>query len=444
MTRTSETRIDGRPGARSIELFNAARAVLPGGVNSPVRAFASVGSTPPFVRRAAGCRIYTDDGAELIDYVGSWGPALLGHAHGEVVEAVCRAALDGLSFGAATAGETELAERLRDVVPGLKGGMLRMVSSGTEATMSALRLARGATQRDLIVKCDGGYHGHADMLLVAVGSGAATLGIPGSAGVPKHAVQDTRLVPYNDLPALAECFSRHPNQIAAVIVEPVAGNMGCVPPRPEYLAGLRELTSANGTILIFDEVITGLRVAPGGAQELFGVTPDLTCLGKILGGGMPMGAYGGRRDLMANVAPLGPVYQAGTLSGNPLSVAAGLATLRVLQRDRPYAALERIAGLLCDGLAERARHCGIPWHGNRVGSMFSGFFQDGPVDNYSDAQRSDTSRFARWQQAMLARGIYLAPSQFECGFVSIAHDEGAIAQTLQAAGEAFAELVAGG
>ncbi|TPV96649.1 MAG: glutamate-1-semialdehyde-2,1-aminomutase [Myxococcales bacterium FL481] len=425
---------------RSRELFAAANRVLPGGVNSPVRAFRAVGGDPPFIRRASGCRIYTEDGAELIDYVASWGPALLGHAHPEVVEAVIAAARDGLSFGACTAAETELAERLCERVPSLRDGMLRMVSSGTEATMSALRLARGFTGRDLIIKADGGYHGHADMLLAAAGSGVATLGTPDCAGVPADAVNDTLVVPYNDPDAVAACFAAHPARIAAVIVEPIAGNMGCVPPREGYLQNLRDQTRAHGAVLIFDEVMTGLRVARGGAQELYGVTPDLTCLAKVLGGGLPMGAYGGDRAIMSTVAPLGPVYQAGTLSGNPLSVAAGLATLRVIDRDNPYDALESHSARLADGLRERAEHHQIPWFGTRVGSMACGFFQAGPVHDFADARGSDTERFAQWHRGMLARGIYLAPSQFECAFVSTAHDEAAIDTTLAAADEVFAEL----
>ncbi|MCA9682060.1 MAG: glutamate-1-semialdehyde 2,1-aminomutase, partial [Myxococcales bacterium] len=384
--------------------------------------------------------IITEDGAALIDYVGSWGPALLGHAHPEVVEAVCKAARDGLSFGAATAAEVEFAELICSLVPSMNEGMVRLVSSGTEATMSALRLARGFTGRSKIIKCEGGYHGHADMLLVAAGSGAATLGIPGSAGVPADAVRDTLLVPYNDLPAVEALFAAHGSEIAAIIVEPVAGNMGCVPPRPGYLEGLRALTSQHGAVLIFDEVMTGFRVAPGGAQERFGITPDLTCLGKIVGGGMPVGAYGGRRDIMAKIAPLGPVYQAGTLSGNPLSVAAGLKTLELLARDKPHAALEAATTQLCEGLAQRAAAHGIAWTGTQVGSMFCGFFCADEVWNYEDAKRSDLPRFARFHGEMLARGVYLAPSQFEAAFMSTAHDEAAVDQTLAAADEVFALL----
>ncbi len=435
---------DGRAGQRSRELFAAARAVIPGGVNSPVRAYASVGGEPPFIKSARGAYIYTEDGAELVDYVGSWGPALLGHGREEIVEAVVRAARNGLSFGACTAAETTFAERLCEIVPSLRGGMVRLVSSGTEATMSALRLARGYTGRSKIIKAEGGYHGHADMLLVAAGSGAATLGIPGSAGVPAAAVADTLTVPYNDLEAVHRCFKANPGEIAAIIIEPVAGNMGCVPPMPGYLEGLREICSAEETVLIFDEVMTGFRVALGGAQERYGVTPDMTCLGKIIGGGMPVGAYGGRRDIMAQVAPLGPVYQAGTLSGNPLGVAAGLATLEILRNEDPYAALEATTKALVVGLGERAAKHGIDLSSNQVGAMFCGFFRAGEVHNYVDAAGSNTARFGQFHREMLARGVYLAPSQFEAAFVSVSHDAAAIERTLAAADGAFAAIAASG
>ncbi|MFO0634040.1 MAG: glutamate-1-semialdehyde 2,1-aminomutase [Nannocystaceae bacterium] len=328
---------DGRAGARSHALFESAQQVIPGGVNSPVRAFKSVGGEPPFVKRAEGARIWTEDGACLIDYVGSWGPAILGHAHPEVVDAVIRAARDGLSFGAPTAAEIELASMICERVPSCRDGMVRLCNSGTEATMSALRVARGFTGRDKIVKTDGAYHGHADTLLVAAGSGAATLGIPGSAGVPDSVVADTLLVPWNDVGAVEALVERWPDDIAAIIIEPVVGNMGCVPPRPGYLERLREITAKHEIVLIFDEVMTGFRVARGGAQERYGVTPDMTTLGKIVGGGMPIGAYGGKREIMQRVAPLGPVYQAGTLSGNPVAVAAGITTL-TLDRDLAVAA----------------------------------------------------------------------------------------------------------
>lgn len=431
---------DGRSGARSHELFTAAQRVIPGGVNSPVRAFKSVGAEPPFIRRAEGARVYTEDGAELIDYVGSWGPAILGHAHPEVIEAVLRAARDGLSFGAPTAAEVELANQLCAMVPSLKDGMVRLCNSGTEATMSALRVARGYTGRDKIVKTDGAYHGHADVLLVAAGSGAATLGIPGSAGVPDSVVADTLLVPWNDIDAVRALVAQHPDEIAAIIIEPVVGNMGCVPPRAGYLEQLRALTHEHGIVLVFDEVMTGFRVARGGAQERYGVTPDMTTLGKIVGGGMPIGAYGGKREIMERVAPVGTVYQAGTLSGNPVAVAAGLATLRLIDRDPPYAALERRSAALADGLTALAAKHELPWHGNRVGSMFTGFFQRGEVWNYDDAKRSDTKLFGAYFREMLARGIYLAPSQFEAAFVSAAHDDEAIAATLAAADEAMTAI----
>jgi glutamate-1-semialdehyde 2,1-aminomutase len=433
---------DGRAGARSRELFERAQRSIPGGVNSPVRAYRSVGGEPPFIRRAAGAHVWTEDGAKLIDYVGTWGPAILGHAHPEVIEAVQRAARDGLSFGAPTAGEVEIAERICEMVPSCNGGMVRLCNSGTEATMSALRVARGFTGREKIVKTDGAYHGHADVLLVAAGSGAATLGIPGSAGVPKNVVSDTLLVPWNDVAAIEELVAKCGDEIAAVIIEPVVGNMGCVPPRPGYLEKLREITAQAGIVLVFDEVMTGFRVARGGAQERYGVTPDLTTLGKIVGGGMPVGAYGGRRDIMQHVAPLGPVYQAGTLSGNPVAVAAGLTTLALIDRDPPYAILERRAAVLCDGLTALAKKHGLPWYGTRVGSMFTGFFQTGEVWNYDDAKRSDTAMFGAYFREMLARGIYLAPSQFEAGFSSIAHDDDVIAQTLAAADGAMAAVAA--
>ncbi len=439
MTDTSSSQ-DGRAQARSQALFEAARKVIPGGVNSPVRAFSSVGGAPPFIKRARGAYLWTEDDAQLIDYVGTWGPALLGHAHPEVIEAVRKAATDGLSFGAATRAEVEFAERVCSMVPSMKDGMVRLVNSGTEATMSALRVARGFTGRDKIIKMDGAYHGHADMLLVAAGSGAATLGIPGSAGVPDRAVQDTLLLPHNDADAFEALCQEQGDTIAAVIVEPVAGNMGCVPPREGYLERLRAVTAQHGIVLIFDEVMTGFRVARGGAQERYGVTPDLTCLGKIVGGGMPVGAYGGRRDIMNSVAPVGPVYQAGTLSGNPLGVAAGLVTLELIDRDPPYERLEAASARLGDGLVERARAAGLAFTGNRVGPMLTGFFREGTVENYEDAKGSDLERFARFHQQMLARGVYLAPSQFEAAFVSTAHDDAIIDQTLAAAAEAFAAI----
>ena len=434
---------DGRAGARSRELFAAAQAVIPGGVNSPVRAFKSVGGDPPFIRAARGAHLLTEDGATLIDYVGTWGPAILGHAHPAVVEAVARAARDGLSFGACSAGEVEFAELLCSIVPALRGGMVRLVSSGTEATMSALRLARGFTGRSKIVKADGGYHGHADMLLVAAGSGAATLGIPGSGGVPEATVHDTLTVPYNDADVFEQVLLANPGQVAAIIIEPVAGNMGCVPPRPGYLERLSALCRVHGALLIFDEVMTGFRVALGGAHARYGIEPDLVCLGKIVGGGMPCGAYGGRREILQQIAPLGPVYQAGTLSGNPLAVAAGLATLEILQREDPYPALEATSAAIADGIAALAARHGVPMVGNRVGSMFTGFFRGGEVHDYSAAKGSDLAAFGRFHREMLARGVYLAPSQFEAAFVSAAHDRPVVEHTLGAADEALAIVARG-
>lgn len=432
---------DGRAGARSTALLSSAQAVIPGGVNSPVRAFASVGGKPPFIRKADGPYLWTEYGQQLVDYVGTWGPALLGHAHPEVIEAVREAATDGLSFGAATGAEVEFAERICAMVPSMNGGMVRLVCSGTEATMSALRVARGFTGRHKIVKMDGAYHGHADVLLVAAGSGAATLGIPGSAGVPPKVVEDTLLLPHNNADAVERLCDEQGDEIAAIIVEPVAGNMGCVPPKPGYLEALRAACNKHGIVLIFDEVMTGFRVARGGAQQRYGVTPDLTCLGKIVGGGMPVGAYGGRRDIMQSVAPLGPVYQAGTLSGNPLAVAAGLTTLRIIEREDPYALLDQRSTRLAEGLVAAAEAAGVAYCGNQVGAMLTGFFRKGPVENYDDAKASDLARFARFHDAMLQRGIYLAPSQFEAAFVSTVHDDAIIDRTLRAAAEAFAELV---
>ncbi len=428
---------DGRAGERSQRLLQDAKRVIPGGVNSPVRAFAAVGGEPPFVRKAAGAHLITEDGAAVIDYVGSWGPALFGHAYPTIVEAVQKAARDGLSFGAATAGEVEFAQAICKMVPSLRGGMVRLTSSGTEATMSALRLARGFTGRDVIVKMDGAYHGHADVLLVAAGSGAATLGLPGSAGVPADVVRNTLVLPWNDLEACNNLVRARGHEIAAIIVEPVAGNMGCVPPQPGYLEGLRELCTQAGIVLIFDEVMTGFRLAAGGAQACFGITPDLTCLGKIVGGGLPVGAYGGRRDIMEKVAPLGPVYQAGTLSGNPLAVAAGRAMLHLIEQQPPYEQLEETTARLVDGLLTRARAAGLEVTANRAGSMWTLFFQPGPVRNYDDAKRSDTALFGRFHAAMLSHGVFLPPSQFEACFVSAAHTAEIIDATLEAAEAAF-------
>jgi glutamate-1-semialdehyde 2,1-aminomutase len=422
--------------SESERFLKAAERIIPGGVNSPVRAFRGVGGRPFFVARAAGSRLTDVDGRAYLDFVGSWGPLILGHAPASVVEAVIAAATGGTSYGAPTPGEVELAEAITAAYPSME--MARLVSSGTEATMSAIRVARGATGRDLLVKFDGCYHGHADSLLVKAGSGGATFGIPDSRGVPEPLARLTLTVAYNDLEAVRDLFSRRGPEIAAVIVEPVAGNMGVVPPAPGFLEGLRALTAQHGSVLIFDEVITGFRVAYGGAQARYGIRPDLTCLGKIIGGGLPVGAYGGRRDLMQHVAPLGGVYQAGTLSGNPLAVAAGLATLRALREGDPYARLESLGARMEAGLRAAAEKAGVPVTVNRVGSMLTGFFCEGPVTDYASARHADTARYGRYFHAMLERGVYLAPSQFEAAFVSLAHTEGDIDRAARAAEEALA------
>ncbi len=418
--------------------FEEASRYIAGGVNSPVRAFRGVGGEPPFIRRAKGAYVETEDGRRLIDYVGSWGPMILGHAHPDVISAVTSRAADGLSFGAPTLIETELARTVTTLVPSIE--LLRMVSSGTEATMSAIRLARGYTGRERIVKFEGCYHGHSDALLVKAGSGALTLGVPDSAGVPPAVAAATTTLPYNDAGALDRCFATAGREIACVIVEPVAGNMGCVPPAPEFLPQLRELCTRHGAVLVFDEVMTGFRVARGGAQELYGIAPDLTTLGKIVGGGMPVGAFGGRREIMERLAPLGPVYQAGTLSGNPVAMAAGLATLEAVAKPGFHAALAAATARLADGLAEAARAAGLPVAVNQVCGMFSLFFNAGPVTDYRGVMASDAARFRRFFHAMLAAGVYLAPSPFEAGFVSTAHGEAEIAATLEAANRAFAAV----
>jgi glutamate-1-semialdehyde 2,1-aminomutase len=431
------------PGARTSEdavtsptWYARAERVIPGGVNSPVRAFRAVGGQPFFVARATGARLWDVDGRSYIDFVGSWGPLILGHAPATVVEAVSEAARQGTSYGAPTPAEVEMAEILTAACPSLE--LVRLVSSGTEATMSAIRVARGATGRDLIVKFEGCYHGHADSLLVKAGSGGATFSIPDSQGVPASLAGLTLTVPFNDLGAVSHAFSTRGHEIAAVIVEPVAGNMGVVPPASGFLPGLRELCTRYGALLIFDEVITGFRVAWGGAQARYGVRPDLTCLGKIIGGGLPVGAYGGRRDVMARVAPLGSVYQAGTLSGNPLAVAAGLATLRALGQGDPYTRLERLGATLEHGLRAAAEKAGIPLTINRVGSMLTAFFTDAPVTDWTTAARADRQRYARFFHAMLERGVFLAPSQFEAAFVSLAHSEVDLAEAALAAAAALA------
>ncbi len=421
---------------RSEELFARGKRVIPGGVNSPVRAFGAVGGTPRFIERGEGCRIFDVDGNAYIDYVGSWGPLILGHADPGVLRAAGEAMARGTSFGAPTQREVELAELLCEALPGME--MVRLVNSGTEATMSALRLARGATGRSRILKFDGCYHGHADALLVGAGSGVATLGIPGSPGVPEAFTKLTVQAPYNDSVALAAAFERWGEEIACVIVEPVAGNMGCVPPLPGFLAELRSQCSRCGALLIFDEVMTGFRVAWGGAQRLYGVQPDLTCLGKVVGGGFPAAAYGGRRELMEQMAPEGPVYQAGTLSGNPLAVAAGLATLRRLAEPGTYEALETLAQRLTRGLAERAAAAGVELSTAAVGGMFGFFFHPGPVGCFEDAKKADEARFRAFFATMLEAGVYLAPSPYEAGFVSLAHSEAEVDATLAAAEGALA------
>jgi len=422
----------------SESLFGAAQRVMPGGVNSPVRAFRGVGGTPFFVARAEGARLVDVEGRSYLDFLGSWGPLILGHAAPAVVEAVVEAAQRGTSYGAPTAGEVEMAEVISAAVPSME--MVRLVSSGTEAAMSAIRLARGATGRDVIVKFDGCYHGHADSLLVKAGSGGATFGVPDSLGVPAALAALTLTAPFNDLEAVRRLFSARGGEIAAVIVEPVSGNMGVVPPAPGFLAGLRELCRTHGALLIFDEVITGFRVARGGAQARYGVRPDLTCLGKIIGGGLPVGAYGGSRALMERVAPLGGVYQAGTLSGNPLAVAAGLATIRALEDPAVYDRLERLGRMLERGIAEAAAGAGVPLTVNRVGSMLTAFFTEGPVTDFASAKRADTVRYARFFHAMLEQGVFLAASQFEAAFVSLAHTERDLEEAALACRRALARV----
>ncbi|MBT3432729.1 MAG: glutamate-1-semialdehyde 2,1-aminomutase [Nitrospinaceae bacterium] len=427
-----------RTHQRSEALFAEAREHIPGGVDSPVRAFLGVGGTPLFIDRGQGSHIWDADGNEYVDYVLSWGPLILGHAHPRVVEAVREAASRGMSFGAPTESETVLAELVQEAYPSME--LLRFVNSGTEATMSAIRVARGFTGRDLIVKSEGCYHGHADGLLVKAGSGGATLGIPDSAGVPADYARNTITLPYNDAQALENLFLKEGKDIAALILEPIGGNMGLVVPDDGFIEAVRRATKGSNSLLIFDEVMTGFRVARGGAQDIYGICPDLTTLGKVIGGGMPVGAYGGRRAVMESVAPLGPVYQAGTLSGNPLAMAAGIETLRLIKEEGLPEALEERGRQLEEGMADAARAAGVATWGIRRGSMFCTFFQEGPVRNFEDAQRSDTEMYARFFHAMQERGVSLAPSQFEVSFLSSAHTEADIEATVLAAREAFAVI----
>jgi len=423
--------------SKSEKLFTKALELMPGGVNSPVRAFRGVGGTPVFIKQASGATITDVDGKTYVDYVGSWGPMILGHADPEVIEAVRDAATRGTSFGAPNELEIQLAEEIVDAVPSIE--MVRMVSSGTEATMSAIRLARGVTGRDKLVKFEGCYHGHGDSLLVKAGSGVATLGLPDSPGVPATLAQNTITVPFNNGEALTRVFDEH-KDIAAVIIEPVVGNMGCVPPKTGYLQTVRGVCSRNDTLLIFDEVMTGFRVARGGAQELYDIKPDITTLGKIIGGGLPVGAYGGSKELMRNVAPSGPIYQAGTLSGNPLSMAAGLITLRRLRDTSVYRQLDRATKNLCDGLADAARSANVKNTINRVGSMWTGFFTALEVTDWSTADSCDRQLYGKFFHAMLSEGVYLAPSQFEAAFVSLAHTDEVIEKTIAASKNAFEKI----
>jgi glutamate-1-semialdehyde 2,1-aminomutase len=424
---------------KSEKLFARAVELMPGGVNSPVRAFRGVGGTPLFIESASGAMVTDADGRSYIDYVGSWGPMILGHADDEVIEAIRRVAESGTSFGAPNELEIEMAEEIINAVPSIE--MVRMVSSGTEATMSAIRLARGVTGRTKLIKFEGCYHGHGDSLLVKAGSGVATLGLPDSPGVPAALAENTITVGFNNVEALAQAFSEHVD-IAAVIIEPVVGNMGCVPPKDGYLQSVRDLCTKHGALLIFDEVMTGFRLSRGGAQARYGIKPDITTLGKIIGGGLPVGAYGGSKDLMRNIAPAGSIYQAGTLSGNPLSMAAGLVTLRRLRDESVYQKLEITSQKLCDGLSQMAKDLGVTNSINRVGSMWTGFFTDHPVFDWSSADKCDRQMYGRFFHAMLDEGVYLSPSQFESAFVSLAHTDEIIDQTIDAARKAFKSLEA--
>jgi len=423
---------------KSEEIFNAAQKLMPGGVSSPVRAFKSVGGQPIVFDRVKGAYIWDVDDNQYIDYVGTWGPAICGHAHPDVIKALHDSLEKGTSFGAPSALENVLAEMVIDAVPSIE--MVRFVNSGTEACMAVLRLMRAFTGRDKIIKFEGCYHGHADMFLVKAGSGVATLGLPDSPGVPKSATSNTLTAPYNDLEAVKALFAENKNEICGVILEPVVGNAGFIPPDGGFLEGLREITKENGALLVFDEVMTGFRIAYGGAQEKFGVTPDLTTLGKIIGGGLPVGAYGGRRDIMSMIAPAGPVYQAGTLSGNPLAMTAGIKTLEQLQKPGTYAYLEKITKRLSDGLLQIAKETGHAACGGNISGMFGFFFTAGPVHNYEDAKKCDLNKFSRFHRGMLEHGVYLAPSQFEAGFTSLAHTEEDIDKTLAAARQVMAGL----
>ncbi|MGE3538894.1 MAG: glutamate-1-semialdehyde 2,1-aminomutase [Candidatus Tectimicrobiota bacterium] len=422
-------------GARSAALFQQAQQLIPGGVNSPVRAYKSVNLQPPFIQRAAGAHVYDVDGQAYIDYVGSWGPMILGHAHPQVIAAVQAAAADGCSFGAPTEREVRLAQLIIEAFPSLD--MVRMVNSGTEATMSAIRLARGYTGRDMILKFSGCYHGHADSLLVKAGSGAMTFGVPDSPGVPADFARHTLTVQFNDLPGVRQALEQHPNQVACVILEPAVGNMGLVLPEPGFLEGLRQLTREHGTLLIFDEVMTGFRVDYGGMQTLYNIDPDLTTLGKVIGGGLPVGAYGGKRAIMERMSPVGPVYQAGTLSGNPLAMAAGITTLEILRANPPYKTLGERTAYLMDETAKAAQSAGVPVYTTSIGSMFTVFFSTKPIRNFDDAAACDVPAFRRYFAAMLQAGIYLAPSQFEAGFLSTAHTEADLETTLRAGAAAL-------
>jgi glutamate-1-semialdehyde 2,1-aminomutase len=425
-------------GPRSRKLFEEAKKHIPGGVNSPVRAFRSVGGEPLFIKKAKGSKIYDADGKPYLDYVLSWGPMILGHAHPRVTAALKKAIVNGTSFGAPTELEITLAKMVKKAFPSIE--LVRMVSSGTEATMSAIRVARGYTRRDKIVKFEGGYHGHGNSLLVKAGSGVATFGLPDSPGVPADLAKLTITIPYNDLEAFKNIASREGEQIACIIVEPVAGNMGCVPPEPGFLEGLRRVCDQYGIILIFDEVMTGFRVAYGGAQQLYKIKPDMTCLGKVIGGGLPVGAFGGRREIMENVAPIGPIYQAGTLSGNPLAMTAGIETLKLLSKPGVYKTLEKTSSDLQRGLSDAAKETGVPTTFNRVGSMFTGFFTDRKVKDFASAKTSDTGRFGKYFLSMLKNGVNLAPSQFEAAFLSLAHTKADINKTIEAARKSLKSL----